>query len=53
MNQSKLDVVKQEMARMDIDILGISELKGQEWMNLVQLPIVSTTVVKNPSEEKE
>ena len=27
MNQGKLDVVKQEMARMSIDILGISELK--------------------------
>ena len=27
MNQGKLDVVKQEMARMNIDILGISELK--------------------------
>ena len=26
MNQSKLEVVKQEMARMNIDILGISEL---------------------------
>ena len=27
MNQGKLDVVKQEMARVTIDILGISELK--------------------------
>ena len=27
MNQGKLEVVKQEMARMNIDILGISELK--------------------------
>ena len=27
MNQGKLDVIKQEIARMDIDILGISELK--------------------------
>ena len=26
-NQGKLEVVKQEMARMNIDILGISELK--------------------------
>ena len=26
MNQGKLEVVKQEMARMKIDILGISEL---------------------------
>ena len=27
MNQGKLDLVKQEMARENIDILGISELK--------------------------
>ena len=27
MNQGKLEVVKQEMARMNVDILGISELK--------------------------
>ena len=27
MNQCKLEVVKQEVARMNIDILGISELK--------------------------
>ena len=31
MNQGKLDVVKQEMARMNIDIVGISELK---WMGM-------------------
>ena len=27
MNQGKLDLVKQKMARVNIDILGISELK--------------------------
>ena len=27
MNQGKLEVVKQEMARSNVDILGISELK--------------------------
>ena len=31
MNQGKLDMVKQEMARVNIDILGISELK---WMGM-------------------
>ena len=31
MNQDKLDVAKQEMARVNIDILGISELK---WMGM-------------------
>ena len=30
MNQGKLEVVKQEMARMNTDILGISELKWTE-----------------------
>jgi len=27
MNQSKLEVVKQEMARVNVDILGISKLR--------------------------
>ena len=27
MNEGKLEVVKQEMARVNVDILGISELK--------------------------
>ena len=28
MNQGKLEVVKQEMARVNVDILGINGLKG-------------------------
>ena len=48
MNQGKLEVVKQEMARVNIDILGISKLK---WVNLTQMTITSTTVGKNPLEE--
>ena len=31
MNKGKLDVIKQEMARLNINILGISELK---WMGV-------------------
>ena len=31
MNQGKLEVVEQEMARVNIDILGISELKCLDW----------------------
>ena len=50
MNQGKLEVVKQEMARVNIDILGISKLK---WVNLTQMTITSTTVGKNPLEEME
>ena len=50
-NQSKL--VKQEVARMNIDILGISELKWTEWVNLTQMTIISTTVGRNPLEEME
>ena len=46
MNEGKLEVVKQEMARVN----GISELK---WVNLTQMTIISTTVGKNPSEEME
>ena len=30
MNQGKLEVIKQQMARVNIDILGISELKWTE-----------------------
>ena len=30
MNQGKLEVVKQEMARLNVDILGLSKLKWTE-----------------------
>ena len=50
MNQGKLKVVKQGMARVNINILGISEL---EWVNLTQMTIISTTVGRNPLEEME
>ena len=53
MNQGKLEVVKQEMARVNIDVLGISELRWTGWVNLTQMTIISTTVGKNPSEEME
>ena len=51
MNQGKLEVVKQEMAKVNIDILGICELNGLEWVILIQMTIMSTTVGKNPLEE--
>ena len=53
MNQGKLEVVKQDMARVNVDILGISELHGLEWVNLTQMTIISTNVGRNPSEEME
>ena len=48
MNQGKLEVVKQEMARMNVNILG-----RLEWVNLTQMTIISTTVGRNPLEEME
>ena len=53
MNQGKLEVVKQEMARVNIDILGISELKWTGTGDLTQMTIISTTAGRNPSEEME
>ena len=53
MNQGKLEVVKQEMARVNVDIPGIRELKWLEWVNLTQMTIISTTVGRNPLEEME
>ena len=51
MNQGKLEVVKQEMAGVNVDILGINELKWAGMRNLIQVTIISTTVGKNPLEE--
>ena len=50
MNQGKLEVVKEEMARVNIDILGLNELK---WVNLIQMTFIFTIVGKNPLEEIE
>ena len=49
----KLQVVKQEMAGVNVDILGIDEENGLEWVNLTQMTIISTTVGKNPLDEME
>ena len=40
-NQGKLEVVKQEMAGVNLDILGISELKWTGKGDLTQLIIIS------------
>ena len=53
MNQGKLEVVKQDMARVNVNILGISKLKRTGMVNLTQMTIISTTAGRNPSEEME
>ena len=53
MNQGKLEVVTQEMARVNSDMLGISKLRWTEWVNLTQMTIISITVGRNPLEEME
>ena len=53
MNQGKLEVVKQEMASVNDDILGISELK---WTGLGEFNLDDryiTTVGKSPLEKME
>ena len=53
MNQGKLEVVKQEIARVNINILGISELKRTGMGEFNSDDLISTTVGKNPLEEME
>ena len=47
MNQGKLEVVKQEMGRVKISILG------NQWTKMDVMTLISTTVGKNPLEEVE
>ena len=53
MNQGKLDVVKQEMVRININILGISELKGIGMGEFNSDDPYIYYVGKNPLEEME
>ena len=53
MNQGKLEVVKQEMARVNVDIPGISDLK---WTGLGEFNSDDHHIYycgRNPSEEME
>ena len=50
-NQGKLEVIKQEMARVNISILGISELKWTGMGEFNSDTIISTSLDKNPLEE--
>ena len=53
MNQGKLKVVKQEMARVKVDILGISELKWTGMGEFNSEDPTSTTEGRNPLEKEE
>ena len=53
MNQGKSEVVKQETARVNIEIVGISELNWTGMGDLTQMTVIFTTVGKSPLEEME
>ena len=53
MNEGKLEVLKQEMARVKVNVLGASKLKWTGMGELTQMTIVSTTAGRNPLEEME
>ena len=53
MNQGKLEVVRQEMARVNINILGISELKWTEMVEFNSDDHYVYCLGKNPLEEME
>ena len=46
-------MVKQEMARVNINILGVSELKWMRMGKFNSEDLISTTVDKNPFEKVE
>ena len=48
-----MEVIKQEMASVNIYILGISELKWTGMGKYAQMAIISNTVGRNPLEEME
>ena len=53
MNQGKLEVVKQEMARVNVDILGISKLRWTGMGGFNSDDHYISTVGRNPLEEIE
>ena len=53
MNQGKLEVVKQVMARVNIEILGVSKLKWTGMGEFNSDDHYIYTVGKNPLEEME
>ena len=53
MNQGKLEVVKQEMARVNVDILGLSELNWSGMGEFNSDDHYIYYVARNPLEEME
>ena len=53
MNQGKLEVVKQEMARVNVNILVTSKVRWTGMDEFTWITIISTTVGRNPLEEME
>ena len=53
MNQGKLEVIKQEMARVNVDSLGVSKLKWTGMGEFNSDDHYTTTAGRNPSEEME
>ena len=53
MNQGKLEVVKQEMARGTSAFYESVDLNVWLWVNLTQRTTMSTAVGKNPLEDME
>ena len=53
MNHHKLDMVRQEMARVNMDIVGINELRWTGMGEFNSDTIISTTVGKKPLEQME
>ena len=53
MNQGKLDVIKQEIVRININILGISEIKWTRMGEFISDDHYIYYVGKNPLEEVE
>ena len=49
-SQGKLHI-KQEMGKVNVNILGISELKGKGMVDLIHVTTLYTTEIKNPLKE--
>ena len=53
MNQGKLEAVKHEMTRVNVDILGTSKLKWMRMGECIEITVTSTAVGGKTLEEME